>query len=586
MHKAGTYTDHNGAQPAHNTLATMSIHHHTDTCCGGTCCDNGQDPASTQIGWDILIYKLTKDGAPVSVYGVDTMPVDGITNGITNDPSKGITGGSVNGGSGGYSAFPGIASFETSGNAAHMAIAGRHRGRLSFRKADGTLQHFDNAKLGMRSNGWGYNAVVAKIDMENSALAWVTSEGMMLEDEKTECRAVGTTAAGHVIAIGEKQGDAAGNFIIKFNGADGAVVWSKTYSELDDLYALESVGEMAYVTGEFKSNGTEAFATATNGLGNLISSCDSGERQWNGGDSGEGGSASSVFAIDASGADGPAFTWVTQIGCGTGYSVKVEGDYLYISGYLEKNTTVITTPAPTGGQGACALTGKYGGYLAKISKADGKCVWAKDLGAAKRVVANAVSVWTMYSDDDPYKFDAEHIVKPADRDVIMGRFDASNGVGLWGSLVGGPARDYAYDMDMTPTGPVTVGYSKSDSLTVGAVTATNLQNQAASAVKAGDVGHYAMFAMQLSTTDVAPACLTCGAGGDLLSATVNANKCYADGQCIDRDSFSTSNPCFRCDPDTADKSLTKVLDNHCFLDGKCIAKDFPRPAFKSYNTNR
>ena len=38
MHKAGTYTDHNGVQPEHNTLDTMTIHHDSGTCCGGTCC--------------------------------------------------------------------------------------------------------------------------------------------------------------------------------------------------------------------------------------------------------------------------------------------------------------------------------------------------------------------------------------------------------------------------------------------------------------------------------------------------------------------------------------------------------------------
>ena len=182
--------------------------------------------------------------------------------------------------------------------------------------------------------------------MENNAVAWATSEGMMLPDQRTDAKAVATTAAGHVIAVGEKRGDAGGQFIVKLNGADGTVVWSNTYAELDGLSGMESVGEMGYVTGKLaKSTGTEAFATATNGLGGLSSSCDSGA-----------GDSASVFAIDASGADGPAFTWMTQalsllgltltltltlplpltqIGCGTGYSVKVEGDFLYISGELD-----------------------------------------------------------------------------------------------------------------------------------------------------------------------------------------------------------------------------------------------------------
>mgnify|MGYP001284277309 CR=1 FL=1 len=65
-HKVGNYTDHNGVQPAHHTVDTMTIHHDSGTCCGGTCCDAGQPAATTQMGMDTVIYKLTKDGAPVS----------------------------------------------------------------------------------------------------------------------------------------------------------------------------------------------------------------------------------------------------------------------------------------------------------------------------------------------------------------------------------------------------------------------------------------------------------------------------------------------------------------------------------------
>merc|ERR1719353_543072 len=83
------------------------------------------------------------------------------------------------------------------------------------------------------------------------------------------------------------------------------------------------------------------------------------------------------------------------------------------------------------------MTGDLGGFLVKLSKADGKCVWAKDMAFSKRVAANANTVWTMYSDDDPYEFDAAHTVNPANRDVIMGRFQAVDGVGEWGVAMGG-----------------------------------------------------------------------------------------------------------------------------------------------------
>ena len=584
MHKAGTYTDHNGVQPEHNTLDTMTIHHDSGTCCGGTCCDAGQNPATTQMGMDTVIYKLTKDGAPVSVFAVDTMPVDGITNGISNkDPAAG---GSVNGGSGGFSFFGGIDSFEKSGNAAHMVIAGRHRGRLSFPQADGTMRHFDNAKFGERANGWGYNAVVAKIDMENNALAWVTSEGMMLEIERSSAEAVATTAAGHVIAVGEKQGDAGGQFIVKFNGADGTLVWSETYPELDDLYGMDSVGEMGYVTGNFKSTGTEAFATATNGLGALSSSCNNGE-----------GNTASVFAVDASGADGPAFTWMTQIGCGAGQSVKVEGDHLYISGYLnEEATTVTTTPAPAGGQGSCTLTGKYGGYLAKISKADGKCVWAKDTPKNRRAVSDGTSVWAADYGGASVTYDATHSVQPngaaAELDIFVAKYSAADGTAHWATAVGGVGREQLYDLAMTSNGPMVMGYSDSASFTMGDIEIHNLQHDFMGKEETELAGRYGMFAVVLSPTDAIPSCITACPSGVFTDATttIAANTCYADRTCIADGAASPSRACFKCESSKSQKELTGPITgpgaDHCYFDGVCIPKRTAAPWYHIGNSDR
>jgi len=46
------------------------------------------------------------------------------------------------------------------------------------------------------------------------------------------------------------------------------------------------------------------------------------------------------------------------------------------------------------------------------------------------------------------------------------------------------------------------------------------------------------------------------------------------------------NPCFQCDPDTAQTALTTVTVDHCFIDNKCVAKGSNAPAFRSYNTPR
>ena len=118
------------------------------------------------------------------------------------------------------------------------------------------------------------------------------------------------------------------------------------------------------------------------------------------------------------------------------------------------------------------------------------------------------------------------------------------------------------------------------------MTATNLQNQANAANAGGAAPPYAMWAMKLALTDAVPPCLTCADGADLADGTITANKCYADGQCIDSGSFSTVNPCFQCDPDTAQTALTTVTVDHCFIDNKCVAKGSNAPAFRSYNTAR
>jgi hypothetical protein len=583
-HKVGTYTDHNGVQPDHHTVDSITIHHDSKTCCGGTCCDGGQPAATTQIGMDMVIYKLTKDGAPVSVFAVDTMPVDGITNGISNkDPAAG---GSVNGGSGGFSIFGAIDTFEKSGNPTHLVIAGRHRGRLSFPQADGSLLHFDNAKFGERANGWGYNAVVVKIDIASNALAWVTSDGMMLEVERSSAEVVATTAEGHVVAAGEKQGDAGGQFIVKFNGADGTLVWSKTYSELDHLFGMDSVGEMVYVTGEFKSTGTEAFATATNGLGNLSSSC----------------SSASVLALDASGADGPAFTWMAQIGCGAGQSVRVErpsapGNYLYISGDLnEEATTVTTTPAPAGGQGSCTLTGKFGGYLAKIRMADGMCVWAKDTPKTLRAVSDGTSVWAANSGDGAVIYDATHAVTPngasSEEDMFVAKYSAADGTAQWATAVGGVGRERLYDLAMTSKGPMAVGYSNSASFSMGDIEIHNLQHDQHGKEENEIADHWGMFAVMLSASDATPPCITACPAGDFMDAstTFTANTCYADNVCIADGAASPSRACFKCESSKSQTGLTGPITgpgtDHCYFDGICIPKRTGAPWYHIGNSDR
>lgn len=166
---------------------------------------------------------------------------------------------------------------------------------------------------------------------------------------------------------------------------------------------------------------------------------------------------------------------------------------------------------------------------------------------------------------------------------MVAKFQASDGVGLWGANMGGSANDYFRDTTMTPTGPVTVGYSQSPSVSVGAVFTTNLQRQAADP---GDKGAYAMFVTQISSNDVVPSCLTCPSGGHLADATTNAGTCYVNDQCLDDGKFSTVKPCFRCDAGTSQTALTPVTDNHCFIDGKCVPDGEAAPYYEKYNSDR
>ena len=171
-------------------------------------------------------------------------------------------------------------------------------------------------------------------------------------------------------------------------------------------------------------------------------------------------------------------------------------------------------------------------------------MWAKDTAVSSKVVADVdtavSSVWTLdypvdYGGSYPHSFDATHTLKSDNNDLLMGKYQATDGAGLWGVGIGGPGDDRARDMTMTPTGPVAVGYSESESLTIGAVTAINLKHQAKDTEDAKtDAGGDTMFVIQFSTTDVNPSCISCPAGGDLndAAAIVTTGFCYNAGKCL------------------------------------------------------
>jgi hypothetical protein len=556
-HSNGDYHDHIGTHAAHQShtdVAAVAAHHETGSFAAPD--DGYADAATSRYGMDNFIYKLTETGQPVSVYAMDVTTSDGKTDGTSENDYP-------------YSYPYAMDGFK--GAPDMIAVLGNFHGLLKFPKADGTTINLVNRKFSH------YDAWVAKIDMATKSVVWATSE---LMEGRGYGRSVVTTATGHVIAATEsRDGSTYSGNLTKFHGDTGAVVWQKNFgTHLTFSGAkMSSSAEKVYLTGRFKGKDSTAYAPAQA----LTTSCGDGE---------DTSAVVAEFDVSSLTSDGPVATWVTVIGCGNGATATfVQGDNLYVYGF--NGETSILTHDSTSTEAKCTLSGDMGGFLVKLNKADGRCLWAVDTGKPSRnpkMVANLDAVWISTASSGTVALDANQTMGlGTSYDLLVAKFQASDGVGLWGAAMGGPQTEYMYDMAMTPTGPVTVGYSQSTSVSLGAVTTTNLQKQAAQVADPTASGPRAMFVMQISSTDAVPACLTCAAGGDLADATVIANKCYADAQCIDSGSFSSVNPCFQCDPAKAQTALTTITGvNHCFIDNKCVAKDEYRPAFRSYNTGR
>ena len=179
---------------------------------------------------------------------------------------------------------------------------------------------------------------------------------------------------------------------------------------------------MGIYTSTFKGNTTSnVFAPLTS------TSCEGGESK-----------SAAIACFDVSATDAPIADWVVTM-CGEPAATFVQGDYVYAVGELSASTTLAHAPSSTTAK--CTMTGELVGYLVKLQKSDGKCVWAKDVPELSRVVADANSVWGMTSTSSAMKFDANNTVTPNGRDLIMGNFSASDGTGHWAAAMGGASTD-------------------------------------------------------------------------------------------------------------------------------------------------
>ena len=554
-HSNGDYYDHLGAHAAHKShtdVAAVTAHHETGSFAAP---DAGYANAATsRYGMDTFIYKLDEaTGQPIDVYGIDMTTSDGKTDGTSENDYP-------------YGYPTGIHGFD--GEPDMIAVSGFFMGKIKFPKADGTTIDLMNPK---KSYWDGY---VAKIDMATKSVVWATGERL---EGRGYNRGVVTTAAGHVVTASDGRASVDGKSVYsgnltKFNGGTGDLVWQKnfgshfTFGTYTAYTKLSLSGENLYLSGKFKGKDSTVFAPAQP----LSTSCGDGE---------DSSVVVAGFDVSSVTSDGPVAMWVTKLGCGKGATTFVEGNNLYVYGWNEESSILPHDSTSTAAK--CTMSGALGGFLVKLNKADGKCLWAVDTGSPNRnpkMVANADAVWISTATSGTVSLDTNHVMGSAggDYDLLVAKYQASDGAGLWGRAIGSNHK-YMSDLALTPTGPIAVGYSQATTsnpdMTIPGVTVTNLQMQAAQVADPAAPGPSSMFVMQISSTDVIPSCLA-SCTTSITDATVAPNKCYADEQCMDAGSFSTANPCFRCDPatPTAQKALTTVLDNHCFIDNKCIDK--------------
>ena len=251
-----------------------------------------------------------------------------------------------------------------------------------------------------------------------------------------------------------------------------------------------------------------------------------------------------------------------------------------------------------GGEGPCALTGEYGGFLAKFD-AGGVCQWAKDTAQLNYIEADASFIYAVGDTKELESFDlsADVTLQPNgdEDDLLIVKFKLSDGAGVWGVTRGGTGDERVEGIAMNGANLVLVGRTASDQLDNGDLRLKNLQHHAAEAGKDTrplNSGEKTMFVMELGA-DVVPSCLTVGSGANECTdaadssegKTIAAGKCYIDGVCHANDAPNPSQPCFKCEAGVDQTKWPAEFDsvNYCFIDGNCRSEGDRAPAFSKYN---
>ena len=586
QHKDGKYTDHAGSSFVADTHTEVTVHHATGSFASG----DFDEHATSQYGMDAIIYKISKEGVPQMVFAADSLPADADDNPNAFEPLSsdqlGANGynGSVNGRSGGQAEFFDIDSFADQNDV--VAVGGSFRGKLTFpsltddivlvntkaadRDTKYTAPHFNNAAL---------NGFVAKVDMNTGKALWATDAGLTVaEGNRYYTRDIATTKAGHVIhSFDERVGSVYKGQLTKYAGADGTKVWEAEYESVYSMNSIDgdSTEEVVYVTGILKGTDIDPFRTGTNltaTKGDAV-----------------------VAALDVSGGDGPAAKWVLHVGRGSGYTVEEQGEYLIVAGNLNKAETTI---------GTCSLTGSLGGFLIKLNKADGTCVWAKDTPTGRGAVTDGTSVWTFGTESGRVQFGTDTDVWASDEesaehcdgrcyDIVVGKYDASNGNGLWAAAIGGTGADSFDGAVMTADGPVLIGVSTSETIQFGGLTLNHLQHASPDIDEAtwgpNRRGPRAIFSMLISPTDVLPSCISSCPTGEVSATdtTIVSGQCYVHNECLANGAPSKPFPCFQCDAANqkalSGQAAKEPLAGYCYFDDECKPAGEMRSEYKSRN---
>jgi hypothetical protein len=392
-----------------NDHTKVGVDHATGSYAGG----RYTKAANSQHGMDAIVYKMSEAGVPESVYAIDTVPADGK---IAD---------SINGKYGGYSYIYGLEPFQS--DTTHLAVVGSFRGNITFPMASGADITLTNWKSG------DYDGFVSKLDHVQQKAVWTT--GLHTPKGRNYARATATTAAGHVIVSGDQRPSKSyEGHVTKINGVTGAVVWQKIFKSFYYLYGAAAFGEDIFLAGRIKGKDVDPIGAG------IVNSSKSGTKE-----------SAAIVKLNADGTG----AWQTLLGEGRGYDVFASSDGLHVYATGTLSSADVWT-----GTGACSLDVTapmvLKGFVVKLSASTGACVWAKPTGGGRKIVADTAAAYMMMYEDDPVQLDATHVVQPRGKeaDTLVVKFNAADGAGLWGASIGGSGDDYAYDMAMSPSGPV------------------------------------------------------------------------------------------------------------------------------------